>query len=79
MDGVHPGEGLGYCVHARKHQAAQSSALAHLVEESTQHLRASEMKAVMNFRRLYVSNMAFGFESYIVYVDQGIKHASRIL
>ena len=37
------------------------SALAHSVEESTQQLRVDEMKAATKFRRLYVSNMAFGF------------------
>ena len=37
------------------------SALAHPVEESTQQLRIDEMEAASKFRRLYVSNMAFGF------------------
>ena len=37
------------------------SALAHPVEESTQQLRVDEMQAASKFRRLYVSNMAFGF------------------
>ena len=37
------------------------SALAQPVEDSTQQLRVDEMAAATKFRRLYVSNMAFGF------------------
>ncbi|KAK3386815.1 ABC transporter [Podospora didyma] len=37
------------------------SSLAQPVEESTQQLRVDEMEAASKFRRLYVSNMAFGF------------------
>ncbi|KAK3311928.1 ABC transporter [Apodospora peruviana] len=37
------------------------SALAQPVEESIQQLRENELQAAAKFRRLYVSNMAFGF------------------
>jgi ABC-type multidrug transport system fused ATPase/permease subunit len=37
------------------------SGLARPVEESTQQLRVDELDAASGFRRLYVSNMAFGF------------------